>query len=102
MAILGLNLVMGYDGQVSLGHGAFYACGAYVTAILMSRYGVPYWATLPASAAVCAALGFLVGLPACAWAGLYLALTTFALAVATPQILKYKGSRIGPAACRAS
>jgi branched-chain amino acid transport system permease protein len=91
MAILGLNLVSGYNGQVSLGHGAFYACGAYVTAILMSQYGVPYWATLPASALVCAALGFLVGLPALRLGGLYLALTTFALAVATPQLLKYRG-----------
>jgi branched-chain amino acid transport system permease protein len=90
MAILGLNLVMGFNGQVSLGHGAFYACGAYCAAILMSRYGVAYWATLPASALICAALGFLVGLPALRLGGLYLALTTFALAVATPQVLKYK------------
>jgi branched-chain amino acid transport system permease protein len=89
VAILGLNLVTGYNGQISLGQGAFYASGAYVTAILMSRYGVPYWATLPMSAAICAALGFLVGLPALRLGGLYLALTTFALAVATPQILKY-------------
>ena len=90
MAIMGLNLVMGFSGQVSLGHGAFYACGAYVTAILMSRYGLPYWATLPASALISAALGLLVGLPALRLGGLYLALTTFALAVATPQVLKYK------------
>lgn len=90
VAILGLDLVTGFNGQISLGHGAFYAVGAYVTAILMSLYGVPYWATLPVSAAVCAALGFLVGLPALRLGGLYLALTTFALAVATPQLLKYQ------------
>lgn len=90
LAILGLALVTGFNGQISLGHGAFYAVGAYVTAILMSLYDVPYWATLPVSAVVCAVIGFLVGLPALRLGGLYLALTTFALAVATPQLLKYK------------
>ena len=58
IAILGLALVTGINGQISLGHGAFYAVGAYVTAILMSLYDVPYWATLPVSAVVCAAIGF--------------------------------------------
>ncbi len=90
IAILGLGLVTGYNGQISLGHGAFYAVGAYVTAILISLYDVPYWATLPVSAVACAAIGFLVGLPALRLGGLYLALTTFALAVATPQLLKHK------------
>ena len=90
-AILGLNLVTGYNGQISLGHGAFYAVGAYVTAILMDKWDVPYWATLPVAAVICAGVGFLVGLPALRLGGLYLALTTFALAVATPQLLKYKG-----------
>ena len=90
MAVLGLNLVMGYGGQVSLGHGAFYAAGAYTTAILIASWGVPYWATLPVSAAVCAILGFLVGWPALRLSGPYLALVTLALATAVPQILKYK------------
>jgi len=90
VAILGLGLVTGFNGQISLGHGAFYAVGAYVTAILMSLYDVPYWATLPVSAVICAAFGFLIGLPALRLGGLYLALTTFALAVATPQLLKYR------------
>ena len=89
IAILGLNIVTGYSGQISLGHGAFYALGAYVTAILMSNYGVPYWATLPVSGLVCACVGFLLGFPALRLGGLYLALTTFGLAVATPQLLKY-------------
>ena len=90
LAILGLALLIGFNGQISLGHGAFYAIGAYTTAILMSSWNVPYWATLPISALVCAAVGFLVGLPALRLGGLYLALTTFALAVSIPQILKYK------------
>jgi branched-chain amino acid transport system permease protein len=90
LAILGFNLVTGYNGQLSLGHGAFYAVGAYTTAIMMSLWNVPYWATLPVSAIVCAGFGFLIGLPALRLGGLYLALTTFALAVVTPQVLKYK------------
>jgi branched-chain amino acid transport system permease protein len=88
IAILGLAILTGFNGQISLGHGAFYAIGAYVTAVLMYQYNVPYWATLPVSAVVCAAVGFLIGLPALRLGGLYLALTTFALAVAVPQILK--------------
>jgi branched-chain amino acid transport system permease protein len=90
LAVLGLNIVSGYNGQISLGHGAFYAVGAYVTAILMSHFDWSFWATLPFSAAVCAAVGFGIGFPALRLAGHYLALTTFALAVAVPQILKHK------------
>jgi branched-chain amino acid transport system permease protein len=89
IAILGLAILTGFNGQISLGHGAFYAIGAYVTAVLMYQYEVPYWATLPVSAIVCAAVGFLIGLPALRLGGLYLALTTFALAVAVPQLLKH-------------
>jgi len=90
IAILGLSLLIGFNGQISLGHGAFFAIGAYTTAILMASFDVPYWATLPVSAVVCAAVGFLIGLPALRLGGLYLALTTFSLAVAIPQVLKYK------------
>jgi branched-chain amino acid transport system permease protein len=90
IAILGLSLLIGFNGQISLGHGAFYAIGAYTTAILMTTWEMPYWATLPFAAIVCALVGFLVGLPALRLGGLYLALTTFALAVSIPQILKYK------------
>jgi branched-chain amino acid transport system permease protein len=90
IALLGLNMLTGYNGQISLGHGAFYALGAYVTAILMAKFGVAYWLTIPVAGAVCLVVGFLFGLPALRLEGLYLALATFALAVATPQILKYK------------
>jgi branched-chain amino acid transport system permease protein len=89
IALLGLNLLTGYNGQISLGHGAFFAIGGYVTAILMDRWGVPYGWTLPVAAAVCFLAGFLFGLPALRLEGLYLALATFALALAVPQILKY-------------
>lgn len=89
IAILGLSLLIGFNGQISLGHGAFYAIGAYTTAILMVNFDVPYWATLPVSAVVCATVGFLIGLPALRLGGLYLALTTFSLAIAVPQLLKH-------------
>jgi branched-chain amino acid transport system permease protein len=89
IAIMGLVILTGSTGQISLGHGAFYAIGAYVTAILMSVYDVPYWATLPVSAVVCAAFGLLLGFPSLRLGGLYLALTTFGLAVALPQLLKH-------------
>lgn len=90
IALVGLNMLTGYNGQISLGHGAFFALGAYVTGILMEHADVPYWATVPAAAAVCLLAGYLFGRPALKLEGLYLALATFALAVATPQLLKYK------------
>ena len=89
IALLGLNMLTGYNGQISLGHGAFYAIGAYCAAILMDKWGVPYWATLPVAAVVCLVAGFLFGLPALRLEGLYLALATFALGVSLPQLLKY-------------
>ena len=88
-ALLGLNILTGYNGQISLGHGAFYAIGAYTAAILMDKAGVPYWATIPVAGAVCLVAGFLFGLPALKLEGLYLALATFALGVSLPQLLKY-------------
>jgi branched-chain amino acid transport system permease protein len=88
VAVLGMTILTGYSGQISLGHGAFFAIGSYATAILMSNYNWPYWATVPVAAAASALVGFLIGFPALRLGGLYLALTTFALAVAVPQILK--------------
>jgi len=89
LAILGLNLLTGFNGQFSLGHSAFYGIGAYTAAILMDRWDLPYFCTLPAAGAVCFAVGFLFGLPALRLQGIYLALATFALAIAMPQILKF-------------
>ena len=88
IALLGLNILTGYNGQISLGHGAFYAMGAYAAAMLMDQAGMPYWATIPIAGAVCLVIGFLFGLPALRLEGLYLALATFALAVSMPPILK--------------
>jgi branched-chain amino acid transport system permease protein len=88
IAILGLNLLTGFNGQFSLGHSAFYAIGAYTAAVMMEGWGVPYYWTLPAAGLVCLVSGFLFGLPALRLEGIYLALATFALAVAMPQLLK--------------
>jgi branched-chain amino acid transport system permease protein len=88
VAILGLNLLTGISGQFSLGHGAFYALGAYTSAIMMEHAGIGYAWTIPAAGAICFVAGFLFGLPALRLEGVYLALATFALAVATPQFLK--------------
>ena len=91
IALLGLNLLTGYGGQISLGHGAFFGVGAYTTAILIHAWKVPYALTLPCAGLVCLALGFVFGLPAVRLDGLHLALATFALGVVLPQVLKYKG-----------
>jgi branched-chain amino acid transport system permease protein len=88
IAILGLCLLTGINGQFSLGHSAFFALGAYTAAIMMDRFGINYLWTLPVAGIVCLVFGFLFGVPALRLHGIYLALATFSLAVATPQILK--------------
>ncbi len=89
IALLGLNLLTGYNGQFSLGHGAFYGIGAYTSAIMIDRWGIGYGWTIPAAGIVCLVVGFLFGRPALRLEGLYLALATFSLALAVPQVLKY-------------
>ncbi|MBI2204509.1 MAG: branched-chain amino acid ABC transporter permease [Candidatus Rokubacteria bacterium] len=89
IALLGLNMLTGFNGQISLGHGAFFAVGAYTGAIMMDRWNVPYGWTIPVGGLLCLIVGFLFGIPALRLEGLYLALATFALALAVPQILKY-------------
>jgi branched-chain amino acid transport system permease protein len=88
VALLGLNLLTGYNGQISLGHGAFYALGAYTTGVMVTRWHVPYLSTVVAAAAITFVVGFLFGIPALRLRGISLALVTLALAVALPQILK--------------
>jgi len=86
IAILGLNLLMGFNGQISVAHGVFFAVGGYTTAIFMTRYGMNYLATLPFAVAIAALLGFVVGVPALRWQGLPLAFITFGLAVLGPPL----------------
>lgn len=87
LAILGLNLLTGYSGQISLGHGAFYALGGYTTAALMAQ-GADAYLTLPLAGSVSLAVGLAVGWPAARLPFLALALATYALAMAVPQLLK--------------
>jgi len=89
IALLGLNLLTGFNGQISLGHGAFYGIGAYTTAIMIDRWSVGYAWTIPVAGLICLVVGFLFGRPALRLEGLYLALATFSLALAVPQVLKY-------------
>ena len=88
LAVLALNILTGGSGQFSLGQSAFYAVGAYTSAILIEHAGVNYALPLPIAGIICFGFGFLFGQPALRLSGIYLALATFALAVAMPQLLK--------------
>ena len=88
VALLGLNVLTGYSGQISLGHGAFMAIGGYTTAILSVDHGLrPIW-TIPLAGLVAGASGLLVGIPALRLTGIYLAIVTFGIAISVPQLLK--------------
>jgi branched-chain amino acid transport system permease protein len=89
IAVLGLVVLTGMNGQISLGHGAFMALGGYVAAVLAQKAGWPYWVGVPLAAVASGAFGLLFGLIALRLAGVYLALATFSLAVATPSFLKH-------------
>jgi branched-chain amino acid transport system permease protein len=95
IAIFGLNVLTGYNGQISLGHGAFMAIGGYVTAILVVHHGWTDWKTIPIAGLVTGVAGLLFGIPALRLSGLYLALTTFALAVSMPSIIKKWDTQTG-------
>src|SRR5579871_1930315 len=88
LAVLALNILTGGSGQFSLGQSAFYAIGAYASAILIEQFNVNYALTIPVAGVLCFAVGFLFGQPALRLSGVYLALATFALATAMPQLLK--------------
>jgi branched-chain amino acid transport system permease protein len=98
-AIVGLNILTGYNGQLSLGNGAFMAIGSYSTAILSARYGWPYPLTIPVGAVLSFFVGVLFGIPALRLRGIYLALATFALALSVTPVLnnydKFTGGHVG-------
>lgn len=87
IAALGLNLLTGYNGQISIGHGAFYGVGAYTVVILVADHGWGHFPAVAVAAALTLVLGIIVGLPALRIEGLYLALVTLALATVFPQII---------------
>ena len=84
---LGLNLLTGYTGQVSLGHAAFFAIGAYTSAILTGKLGIPFWLALPAAGVLAAITGIIIGLPALRLKGLYLAIATMGFAFIVEEII---------------
>ena len=99
IAVLGLNVLTGYTGQISIGHGAFMAVGGYTTAVMSRDHHTSLILTMLLALAICFVLGLLVGLPALRLSGVYLALATFALAVSVPQLplkwSKFLGGRDG-------
>ncbi|HKW70937.1 MAG TPA: branched-chain amino acid ABC transporter permease [Candidatus Dormibacteraeota bacterium] len=88
IAIMGLNILVGFSGQLSLGHGAFVALGSYTSAILAHRYKMDYLLTIPVAGLLTGVVGFIFGIPALRLSALYLALATFALAVVAPSLIK--------------
>jgi branched-chain amino acid transport system permease protein len=88
IAIVGINLVTGYGGAITLGHAAFVALGSYTTAILVVRYGWNPYATIPVAAALSWVAGWCLGFPALRLQGLYLALGTLVLSITVPPLLK--------------
>ena len=75
---IGLNILVGYTGQVSIGHGAFMSVGAYTAANLATRLDAPFWISLPLGGLMAAAVGAVVGIPSLRIKGLYLAIATLA------------------------
>jgi len=95
---VGINLLTGYCGQLSLGQASFMAIGAFTTAILAQRYGLPFLVAIPASCCAGAAVGFVVGLPALRFRGIYLAITTLAMHYAIIYVLTNYQAVVGPSA----
>jgi branched-chain amino acid transport system permease protein len=87
--LMGLNLLTGYSGQISLGHAALVAIGAYIAAILMKDYNTPVFAAVLAAGILTGMIGFLIGIPALRLSGPYLAIATLALIIVLPQVLKH-------------
>lgn len=95
VAAIGLNLLTGYNGQISIGHGAFFGLGAYTTAILMEHNGWQFLPTLPVVVVVALVVGAGFGFPALRLKGLYLALITLGLAALFPDLVNRFASKYG-------
>ncbi len=78
LGAIGLNILVGYTGQISLGHAGFMSVGAYTAAVLVSRYAVPWWIAMPLAGAMAAVIGTAIGTPSLRIKGLYLAIATLA------------------------
>jgi branched-chain amino acid transport system permease protein len=98
IAVVGLNVVTGYTGLLSIGHSAFFGLGAYTMGVLVAKEGWSPLATIPVAVVVCFVIGALVGVPSLRIKGLYLALVTLALGVAFPEVVTRAKSLTGGAA----
>jgi len=78
IAAIGLNILIGYTGQISLGHGAFFGVGAYAGAILATRFGLPFYICIGAAGFITAMIGMIFGIPSGRLKGLYLTIATLA------------------------
>ncbi len=95
---IGLNILVGYTGQISLGHSGFFAIGAYATLALMSKVGLPFVLALPAAALATAVFGFLIGLPALRLEGPYLSIATLGFGLTITRVIgriEFFGGRQG-------
>ena len=90
VALLGLNLLVGYNGQISLGHGAFYAVGAYAAAVAVAHFGIAHWLAVPLGGLAGFAVGALAGLPILHLGQMHLAMATFALGVVIPKLAQHR------------
>ena len=98
IVVIGLNLLVGYTGQISLGHGGFFAIGAYGTIILMTKLHLPFLLALPTAASIAALFGFLLGLPALRLEGPYLTIATLGFGLTITQVIgriEFFGGRQG-------
>lgn len=95
---IGLNILVGYTGQISLGHAGFFAIGAFVCVILVSKLNFPFWLSLPISGLVSSGFGFILGIPALRLKGPYLAIATLGFGMTITTIIKHTeffGGRMG-------
>jgi len=89
IAASSLNLILGYTGQASLGHAAFFGIGAYASALLMIKVGFSFWLAVPLASLVAALFGFLIGLPALRTRGSYFAIATLGFNIIVTIIIEH-------------
>ncbi|HOJ52712.1 MAG TPA: branched-chain amino acid ABC transporter permease [Syntrophales bacterium] len=95
---VGLNILVGYTGQISLGHAGFFAIGAYGTTLLMTKMGLPFIVALPLAGFISAAFGFILGLPSLRLEGPYLSIATLGFGLTVTHIIghwDFFGGRLG-------
>ncbi len=94
IAVIGLNILMGYTGQISLGHAAFVGVGAYSGALMARLWGIPFWIAVPLAGLFTALVGLLFGLPSLRVKGFYLAMATLAAQFIIPWLMRYPMERL--------